>query len=67
MNLLQSAKNGTRRIGQKDLINHLEGKRLTQRQAIRAKCYDCNGLGEDDKCSDKECALSSYSPYTVKS
>ncbi len=64
--LLISAKSGTRRTGQKDLINHLQGKRLTQRQAIRAKCYDCLGMGECPICDDDECSLSSFSPYFKK-
>lgn len=63
--LLESTKKGTRRAGQGDLINHLNGKRVTRRQAIRAKCYDCNGMGESGTCDDKECPLSAYSPYAV--
>jgi len=62
--LLQSARNGTRRVGKKELIWHLEGKRLTQREAIRAKCYDCSGMGSTGTCSAEDCSLSPYSPYT---
>ena len=29
--------------GRKELTNHRLGKRLTQKQAILAKCYDCMG------------------------
>ena len=61
--LLVSAKSGKKRAGQKDLINHLSGKRLTQRESIRAKCYDCNGMGEVGDCIDEDCPLHPYSPY----
>lgn len=64
--LLENARKGKRRIGRKDLIRHLEGKRLTQRQAIRAKCYDCNGMGESNICDIEDCSLFGYSPYRVK-
>ena len=61
--LLASARKGHKRAGQKDLINHLQGKRLTQRQAIKAKCYDCSGMGEDPDCENDECSLFNFSPY----
>jgi len=61
--LLASARRGNKRAGQRDLINHLQGKRLTQRQAIKAHCYDCQGMGEDPICDNDECSLSPYSPY----
>jgi hypothetical protein len=64
--LLRSAKHGTKRAGQKDLINYLEGKRLTQRQAIKAKCYNCNGMGEQSSCDTEECPLLPHSPYKKK-
>lgn len=63
---IKSAKNGTKRAGQKDLLKHLAGKRLTRTQAIKAKCYDCNGMGEDDTCEMAECPLHPYSPYRTK-
>lgn len=61
--LLESARRGKRRAGRKDLIDYLQGKRLTQRQAIRAKCYDCNGMGELSDCDIEDCSLFGYSPY----
>jgi len=63
--LLESAKKGKKRSGQKDLINYLQGKRLTQRQAIRGKCYDCQGMGEASECDSEECVLFPYSPYKI--
>ena len=65
MDLLESAKSGKKRKGQTFLIKHLEGKRLTQRQAIGARCYDCDGMGESGECDTKECSLHPYSPYAI--
>ena len=64
--MLQSAKSGTSRTGKRDLVNHLEGKRLTRNQAIKAKCFDCNGMGEQDSCIIETCALNPFSPYRQK-
>ena len=66
MELLESAKKGTSRKGKKELIAHLEGKRLTWGQAIRAKCYDCNGMGEQKSCDYIECPLLPYSKIRKK-
>jgi hypothetical protein len=64
--MLQSAKSGTRRVGKLDLIAHLQGKRLTRKQAIKAKCYECNGMGEQADCDMEDCSLFPYSPFKVK-
>lgn len=61
--MLKSAKSGPKRQGKLSLIKHLSGKRITQRQAIQAKCYDCNGMGEIGDCDTLECSLWPYSPY----
>ncbi len=60
---LEQAKKGNKRAGQGDLIKHLMGKRLFRSQAIKAKCYDCNGLGEQKDCDIEDCSLFPYSPY----
>ena len=60
---LKSARNGTKRKGQSDLIKHLQGKRLPASALIRAKCYDCNGMGESDECYNQECPLYPRCPY----
>ena len=52
--------------GRADLIKHLEGKRLSKGQAIKAKCYDCNGMGESYECDIETCSLYPYSPYKIK-
>jgi len=64
--MLESARKGKKRTGQKHLVNHLQGKRITRSQAIKAKCYDCNGMGEFSTCEDSECSLFPYSPYKAK-
>jgi len=61
--IIKSAERGPLRKGKNDLIKHLKGQRLTQRQAIRAKCFDCNGMGELGTCEIQTCALWPYSPY----
>ena len=61
MDILESAKSNRKRMGRKFLIKHLEGKRLTKQQAIRAKCYECDGIGEYGECSLSECPLYPYS------
>jgi len=66
MSILESAKSGKSRAGKSDLLKHLSGKRLTQRQAIKAKCFDCNGMGESNKCDIETCSLYPFSPYRAK-
>lgn len=50
---------GKQAKGRKELIAHLEGERLTLRQMIHAKCYDCMGYFADGRvdCNIPECAL----------
>ena len=61
--LLKSAKKGKKRAGRRELIKHLEGTRITRGQAIKAKCYDCNGMGEFGDCDMVGCPLLPFSPY----
>ena len=51
--------------GQKEMIKFLRGKRLTQREAIIAACYDCQGYYADGvvDCESKLCPLYQYHPY----
>jgi len=63
MDIMESAKRGKRRNGQMQLIKHLNGGRLTRSQAIRAKCYDCDGMGETGLCDLKNCPLYPYSSF----
>lgn len=47
------------------LLKHLSGTRLTQREAILAKCCDCMGYYYDGKasCEMPMCPLYPYMPY----
>ncbi len=50
--------------GKLDHIKFLEGEKLTRKQAIQAKCYNCSdGYEEGIGCVDFLCPLVSYCPY----
>lgn len=51
--------------GQKELIKHLSGERLTLKQAVYAHCYDCTGFYADGKidCNLRHCALHPFMAY----
>jgi hypothetical protein len=51
--------------GKKELILYLEGKKLTSRQAILARCFDCMGYYADGKvdCHMPHCSLHPFQPY----
>jgi len=59
---------GKRAQGGRELENHRSNIRLTQRQAIKAKCYDCMGSYVDGvvDCETKKCSLYPYNPYRGK-
>ena len=63
--LLASAKSGKVRRGKKELIKHLSGGKLTWGQAMKAKCYDCDGMGDTGECDLVDCPLYRYSPYRI--
>jgi len=52
-------KSGIASAGKTNLIKHLQGERLTQRQAIHAKCCDCMGYNADGRmdCRMPHCSL----------
>jgi hypothetical protein len=51
--------------GVKALSRHRAGQRLTQRQAILAKCADCMGGYTDGRqdCGIPDCPLHPFQPY----
>ncbi len=58
--------NGVAGKGKKEMVRHLEGERLTTRQMIIAKCYDCMGYYSDGRgqdCEIPECSLYPLMPY----
>lgn len=59
-------KYGGRMQGRGELLRHLAGKRLTRDQAIKAKCYDCEGYYADGKhpCLVTSCPLHPFHPYS---
>lgn len=57
---------GRQKRGMSDLVKYLEGKDLTQRQAIHAYCYHCTGYGEEDDCEQAICPLYPFAPYSSR-
>jgi len=51
--------------GQKELIKHLSGERITLKQAVNAHCYDCTGFYADGKvdCRLSHCPLHPFMVY----
>ena len=69
MNRLEEVKKyGKKAKGKLPLIRHLEGKRITRKDAIDAKCYECNGYCADgvEECNIRDCPLWPYSPFRRK-
>lgn len=62
---IQDAKKATMARGKRELIAHLEGKRLSYRAMALAKCYECNGGYPDGKadCGIKACPLYPKMPF----
>ncbi len=54
--------------GNKEFKKHEMGDRLTQRQAILAKCADCVGFYVDGKvdCQMPDCPLYPFMPYRAQ-
>lgn len=61
-------KYGITASGRKELLKHLSSERVTLRQAVIAKCYDCMsfyGDGRND-CNSPDCPLYPFMPYGTK-
>ena len=65
---IETVEKGASARGKKELLAHLYNERLTSRQAIYAKCYDCMCFFVDgrDDCGMKLCALYPYMAYNPK-
>jgi hypothetical protein len=63
--LLDYVREGVKAKGKAELIRHLTGVRLTQREAIHALCYFCMGYYSDGRqdCLDPDCPLYPFSYY----
>ena len=55
--------------GRKELIKHLNGERLTQKEMIFAQCYSCMGYYTDGRvdCEMPACPLYPRMPYNKQS
>jgi hypothetical protein len=51
------------RKGKGPLIAYLQGEKIHRSAAVKAKCYDCDGMGETGECDIVGCALYPFSPY----
>ena len=62
---IETVENGALAKGKKELLAHLYDERLTARQAIAAKCYDCMCFFVDGRrdCEMKLCALYPFMTY----
>lgn len=51
--------------GRNEYIKYLKGGKLTQREAIKAYCYDCMGYYDDGSqdCHSDICPLRPFMPY----
>ena len=58
-------KSGINSAGKTHLVKHPRGERLTQRQAILAKCADCTCCHVDGRldCRMPHCSLYPFRPY----
>jgi hypothetical protein len=56
---------GTEAHGRNELIRYLERGKLTLRDAVLAKCYECCGYYADGKsdCKMADCPLYGFMPY----
>lgn len=54
-----------RAIGSAEWKKHQQGKRLTLKPAVHAKCFDCMAHYDDGRrdCEMPECPLYSWMPY----
>ena len=55
---------GKQKKGMAHLIHYLEGRELTQKQAIHAYCYHCSGYGGEEDCEQITCPLYPFAPYS---
>ena len=56
---------GKRAKGKKELIKHLEGGKLTYKQAVQGKCFECMGCCIDGllDCEIPDCPLYPFMPH----
>lgn len=60
--VLEAVKEWPKHAGKADYLKFLNGVRITQGQAIKAKCYECC-CGEPSVCNVSCCPLTPYSQH----
>lgn len=58
-------KDGLQAIGKAHLLKHIDGEKLSRKEAMQAKCYDCMGYFIDGRadCQIKYCPMFDYRPF----
>jgi len=58
-------KDGLQAVGKANLLKHLDGGKLTRKEAMQAKCYDCMGYFIDGRadCCIKNCPMYAFRPF----
>ena len=66
--LTRQSKKGPTSAGRTQYLRFLQGEKLTYREALLAKCYDCDGGHSDGRydCEVLSCPLRMYMPYKGK-
>jgi uncharacterized protein YjdB len=56
---------GLSAIGKTHLLKHIDGGKLSRKEAMQAKCYDCMGYFIDGRadCRIKNCPMFDYRPF----
>ena len=66
--LIRQSKKDPTSAGRTQYLRFLNGEKLTYREAVLAKCYDCDGGHSDGRydCEVLSCPLRIYMPYKGK-
>ena len=66
--LIRQSKKDPTSAGRTQYLRFLNGEKLTYREAVLAKCYDCDGGHSDGRydCEVLSCPLRRYMPYKDK-
>ena len=66
--LIRQSKKDPTSAGRTQYLRFLQGEKLTYREALLAKCYDCDGGHSDGRydCEVLSCPLRRYMPYKDK-
>ena len=66
--LIRQSKKDPTSAGRTQYLRFLNGEKLTYREAVLAKCYDCDGGHSDGRydCEVLSCPLRMYMPYKDK-